>query len=373
MDERGEVSFFPGLSRRDFLKSCGALAALIGLSGPMATTKVARALEQMAKRPAVVWSCFQECLGCSINLLQSRKPNPANLILQQISLNYHEAVMAAAGSQAEKSFRETVDSKDFYYVVEGGIATGIPEACTIGGKTSMDICQDTYQKAKATIAIGTCATYGGIQAAKPNPTGSKGVADFLREDAGIKDPVVINSPRCPGNADDTVAILLYAIVNKKLPELDSLGRPKFLFGQLIHDNCERRGHFDAGEFVEQFGDEGSQEGWCLYKVGCKGPVAYAPCPKTRWNANTAWPVSAGGPCIGCSEPDFWDKHSPFYEKAPGIRLPGDITPTQIGVGLGALTAAGIGAHFVGQVATGRLRKGAPAEGQEEPGSEEGGK
>lgn len=367
------MSLFPGLSRRDFLKSCGALAGLIGLSGPMAVPKVAQALEQLAKRPAIVWSCFQECLGCSVNLLQSRKPNPANLILQQISLNYHEAVMAAAGSQAEKSFRETVDSKNFYYVVEGGIATKVPEMCTIGGKTSMDICKDTYQKAKATIAIGSCACYGGIQAAAPNPSGSKGVADFLKQDGGISNPTVINSPRCPGNADDTVAILLYAIVKAKLPELDSLGRPKFLFGQLVHDNCERRGHFDAGEFVEQFGDEGSAEGWCLYKVGCKGPIAYAPCPKTRWNANNGWPVSAGGPCIGCSEPDFWDKQSPFYEKAPGIKLPGDITPTQVGVGLGALTAVGIGAHFVGQAATGRLFKGAPVEGMEDKGSEEGGK
>ncbi|MHB1325365.1 MAG: hydrogenase small subunit [Thermoleophilia bacterium] len=371
--EHEEMSLFPGLSRRDFLKSCGALAGLIGISGPMAAPRVAQALEQLAKRPAIVWSCFQECLGCSVNLLQSRKPAPANLILQQISLNYHEAIMAAAGSQAEKSFRETVDSKDFYYVVEGGIATKVPEMCTIGGKTSMDICKDTYQKAKATIAIGTCACYGGIQAAAPNPSGSKGVVDFLKQDGGISNPTVINSPRCPGNADDTVAILLYAIVKGKLPELDSLGRPKFLFGQLVHDNCERRGHFDAGEFVETFGDEGSANGWCLYKVGCKGPVAYAPCPKTRWNANNGWPVSAGGPCIGCSEPDFWDKQSPFYEKAPGIRLPGDITPTQIGVGLGALTAVGIGAHFVGQAATGRLFKGAPVEGMEDKGSEEGGK
>ncbi|MFA5801661.1 MAG: hydrogenase small subunit [Thermoleophilia bacterium] len=372
--EHEEMSLFPGLSRRDFLKTCGALAAVIGLSGPMAAPKVANALQQLAKRPSIVWSCFQECLGCSVNLLQMRKPGPANLILQQISLDYHEAVMAAAGSEAKRSFHEIVDSKDFYYIVEGGIATGIPDACTIGGMTSMEMCKDAYQKAKATIAIGTCACYGGIQAAKPNPTGAKGVADFLREDAGIKDPVVINSPRCPGNADDTVAILLYVLVKKQLPELDDLGRPKFLFGHLIHDDCDRRGHFDAGEFVEQFGDEGSANNWCLYKVGCKGPVTYGPCPKTRYNGNVSWPVAAGGPCIGCSEPDFWDKQSPFYEKAPGIRLPGDITPTQVGVALGAATAVGIGAHFVGQAATGRLFKGAPVEGkEEEPGSKEGGK
>ncbi|MCL4474111.1 MAG: hydrogenase small subunit [Actinobacteria bacterium] len=372
--EHEEMSLFPGLSRRDFLKTCGALAGLIGLSGPMAVPKVAEALEQLAKRPAVVWSLFQECLGCSVNLLQSRKPAPANLILQQISLNYHEAVMAAAGDQAEKSFNDTVNSGDFYYIVEGAIATTPKEAITIHGKTAADIVTSTYKKAKATICIGSCSCYGNIQAAAPNPTGAKGVGDFLRQDAGIPDAVVINSPRCPGNADDTVAILLYVLVNKKLPELDSIGRPKFLFGVTVHDNCERRGHFDNGEFVQVFGDEGSDKGWCLYKVGCKGPVTYAPCPKTRWNGQHGWPVTSGGPCIGCAEPDFWDKLTPFYDKAPGFHIPGDITPAQIGVGLGALTAVGIGAHFIGQAATGRLFKGGPVEGkEEEAGPKEGGK
>jgi len=367
------MSLFPGLTRRDFLKTCGALAGLIGLSGPMAVPKVAEALEQLAKRPVVVWSLFQECLGCSVNLLQSRKPAPANLILQQISLNYHEAIMAPAGDQAEKSFSDTVDAGDFYYIVEGAIATTPKEAITIHGRTAADIVTETYRKAKATISIGSCACYGNIQAAAPNPTGAKGVGDFLRQDAGIADAKVINSPRCPGNADDTVAILLYVLVNGKIPELDDIGRPVFLFGETVHDNCERRGHFEAGEFVEVFGDEASDKRWCLYKVGCKGPVTYAPCPKTRWNGYNAWPVSAGGPCIGCSEPNFWDELTPFYQKAAGVRLPGDITPTQIGVGLGALTAVGIGAHLIGQAASGRMFKGAPVEGkEEEPDSEEGG-
>ena len=206
--------------------------------------------------------------------------------------------------------------------MEGGIATGIPDACTIGGMTSMEMCKDAYQKAKATIAIGTCACYGGIQAAAPNPSGSKGVTDFLKEDAGISNPTVINSPRCPGNADDTVAILLYAIVKGKLPELDSLGRPKFLFGQLVHDNCERRGHFDAGEFVEKFGDEGSDNGWCLYKVGCKDRLPMPPAPRPAGTPTTAGRYQPGGPCIGCSEPDFWDKQSPFYEKSAGHQAAG---------------------------------------------------
>lgn len=364
MEKDQEASPFPGLSRRDFLKFCGALAVLIG-AGEAALPEVAAALDKLAKRPNVVWSLFQECLGCSVNLLQSQKPTPAQLILQQISLNYHEAVMAAAGDQADKSFRQAVDSKDFYYVVEGSIATKIPEAITIHGRTAAEIVKDAYSKAKATIAIGTCACYGNIQAASPNPTGAKGVADYLKNDVGIADPVVINSPRCPGQAEDTIAILIYVLVNKKLPALDPIGRPLFLFGQTVHDNCERRGHFDAGEFVKVFGDEASQKRWCLYEVGCKGPVTFAPCPVNRWNGNISWPVEAG-PCIGCAEPDFWDKFTPFYSKVPGVRIPGDVSPETIGVVLGAATAVGIGAHMVGQAVTGRLGRGGPPERRDGP-------
>jgi hydrogenase small subunit len=352
---------FRGLTRREFLTFCGSVAALIG-AGQVAAPELASALEALAKRPAIVWSLFQECLGCSVNLLQSRTPGVAQLILQQISLDYHEAVMAAAGFQAEKSFDDTVAGGDFYYVVEGAIATKIPEAMTVGGKTSMQIVTDTYKKAKATIAIGGCACYGNIQAAAPNPTGAKGVAAFLKEDAGIADPVVINIARCPGNAEDMIASLSYVLLYGKLPPLDAIGRPLFLYGQLIHDQCERRTHFEAGEFIEAFGDEGTRKGWCWYKVGCKGPVTYAPCPTTRWNGHLAWCVNAG-PCTGCSEPAFWDKVTPFYAQAPAA-LPGiaGVSAETIGYVLGGAAAVGLGAHAVGQVVTGRWGSGAHPEG-----------
>jgi hydrogenase small subunit len=357
------------ISRREFLKYCGVLATLIGV-GKAGVPDVCEALEDLAKRPRVLWSLFQECLGCSVNLLQSRKPDPAQLILQMISLDYHEAIMATAGNQAEEIFHRVVESGDFYYIVEGAIATKIPGAITIHGRTSMEIVKSAYQKAKATICIGSCACYGNIQAAYPNPTGAKGVGDFLRSDGGLPDAVVVNSPRCPGQAEDTIAILVYILVHKKLPELDSIGRPLFLFGQLIHDQCPRRGHFDAGEFVEHFGDEASEKRWCLYKVGCKGPVTYAPCPRNRWAGYLSWPVGAG-PCIGCAEPGFWDKLTPFYSKVAGFRVPGDLSPETIGLALGGLTAAGIGAHFVGEVLRGHLKKGPVVEEPEKPGEGEG--
>lgn len=355
---------FEGLTRREFVGYCGVIAAMTGL-GSAAIPDIAAALEQLAKRPQVVWSDFQECTGCSVQLLQSRKPDPATLILQTISLEYHEVVMAAPGMAAEEQFEKIVGSGDFYWVVEGSIATKPPEAITIAGKTAADIVKDTYTKAKGIIAIGNCACYGNVQASRPNPTGAKGVYEYIGQDLGDQAAAdkVINIARCPGQAEDMVAALSYVLVTGKLPELDSVNRPVFLYGQLIHDNCERRGHFEAGEFVETFGDEGSAKNWCLYKVGCKGPQSYAPCPTNRWNGGLSWPVRSGGPCIGCSEPDFWDKLTPFYSRAqegdvPGI---GGVSAQTIGIGLGAATAVGLGAHLVGQAATGRLGHGGPME------------
>lgn len=342
-----ESTVFRGLTRRDFLTFCGAVAALTG-AGQVAAPELAVALEKLAKRPAVVWSLFQECLGCSVNLLQVRAPGVANLILREISLDYHEALMAAAGFQAEKSFRDTVDSGDFYYVVEGAIATKIPGAITIGGKTAAEIVTDTYKKAKATIAIGACATYGNIQAAAPNPTGAKGVTAFLREDAGIAKPVVINAARCPGNAADMLASLSYVLLYGKVPPLDAIGRPLFLYSQTIHDQCERRAHFEHGLFVQAFGDVGAQKNWCWYKMGCKGPVTFAPCPTNRWNGRLSWCV-VDGPCTGCSEPAFWDTVTPFYKQAPAVQPATDVTIETIGYVLGGAAAAGLAAHAVARV------------------------
>jgi NiFe hydrogenase small subunit HydA len=349
------------VTRRDFLKICGGLAALIGL-GQAGAADVADALEAVTKRPVVIWSLFQECLGCSVNLLQSRTPEVATLILQQISLNYHEAVMAPAGADAEKSFWDTVATGDFFWVAEGAVATGIPGAMTVGGQTSEEIVRKVYPKAKATIAIGSCACYGNIQAAAPNPTGAKGLTKFIQDDMGIASPTVINIARCPGNAEDMLATLTYVLVYKKVPPLDSVGRPKFLYGALVHDNCERRAHFEQGNYIESFGDPHTADDWCWFKMGCKGPVTYAPCPVTRWNGHQSWCIKAG-PCIGCSEPAFWDTMEPFYSPVPNISAPGivgisDTTFTAILVGV---TAGAIGAHLIGTAVTHRLRGGGPME------------
>jgi hydrogenase small subunit len=360
-----------GLSRRDFLKYSSFVAALIG-AGPLGVTKVAEAIEAATKFPIVVWSDFQECLGCTVALLQATAPTPAQLILQQISLAYNEAAMAAAGADAEKSFNDAF-AQGAYWVIEGSIPEKIPGAIAIGGKYAGDIAKEFYPKAKGVIAIGSCACFGNVQAHVPNPTGAMGVGAFLRGPGGVPDAKVINLPRCPGHGDDLVATLIYIIVMGKLPDLDAAGRPLFLYGQTIHDTCERRAHFEAGEFVEEFGDEGSQKRWCFYKVGCKGPVTYAPCGINRWNGRVSWCIHSG-PCTGCSEDNFWNKFSPLREPVPNIPVPAiqGVSAQTIGVGLAAVTGVGLAAHLVGQTVSGRLFKGGPAEGEQASADKKGG-
>jgi NiFe hydrogenase small subunit HydA len=123
-----------------------------------------------------------------------------------------------------------------------------------------------------------------------------------------------------------------------LPEMDSLHRPLFAFGQLIHNNCERRGHFDRGEFVRAWGDAGHREGWCLYQMGCKGPKTYQNCPIARYNDGTNWPIGAGHPCIGCAEPDFWDQ--PTYEPIQLDAITPPITYPSVSVAPKTVTTEG---------------------------------
>lgn len=349
----GEGRFALETSRRDFLKVCTAVTALMGLPSTMVGQVVA-AVEK-AERPSVIWLHFQECTGCSGSLLRSSHPTLASLILDTISLDYHETFMAGAGAQAEQAL-ETALSKNpgqYILVVEGAI----PKAqngifCKVGGKTALESLQHATKGAKAILAIGTCASYGGIQAAAPNPTGAVGVG------AIVTDKPVINIPGCPPNPYNFLATVLHYLTFKRLPDLDKLGRPKFAYGRKIHEHCERRPHFDAGRFAQTYGDEGHAQGYCLYKLGCKGPATCANCSVQRFNDVGVWPVSVGHPCIGCTEPEIafklavaekvqiheptpFDAYAPTVVKEKGKR-PDALTAGISGLGLGlALGVAGM--------------------------------
>ena len=310
----GEKQFFEriqkkGVSRREFMKFCTFLTATMGLSASF-VPKVAEIFAAPVQRPPVVWLHFADCTGCSESILRTQYPYPDDLVLEIISLEYHETVMAAAGQQAEDQLQATLKKYPgkFICVVEGSIATRFNGAYgKIGGRTFLEIAKEVIPKAAATIALGTCASFGGIPAAKPNPGGYKGVGDAL----GIK---TLNIPGCPPNPVNFIGTVVNYLLLGKLPDLDDLGRPLFAYGKTIHDQCPRRAHFENEEFVIDFGSEEAALGYCLYKLGCRGPETFNNCPVAKFNNGTSWPVEAGHPCIGCSQPEFWDMLSPFYQE-----------------------------------------------------------
>ncbi len=291
-----------GVSRRNFLQLCTALmvTAPVGLALTEKGTalQIAQAIGK-AKRPSVVWLHFQDCTGCSETLLRTSRPDVADLILNVISLDYHETLMAASGAQAEASLKQAVTENfgKFVLVVEGSIPTKEQgRYMMLAGRPALDVLKDVGSKAAAVVAMGSCASWGGVPSADPNPTGARGVDSILTEKP------VVNIPGCPPNPYNLLAVVLEYATMGRLPALDELNRPKFAFDRFIHDHCPRRAHFDAGRFAKEFGDEGHREGWCLYKLGCKGPVTHASCSTRHFNeVPDVWPIGIGAPCVGCTE------------------------------------------------------------------------
>jgi len=330
-----------GVSRRDFIKFCTATTAALAL--PMSfIPKVAEALE--GQRPPVIWVEYQSCSGDSEAFLRANAPTAAEIILETISLEYSEVVMAAAGHLAEDAKHNAMKKHAGKYIliVEGSIPEGAGGGyCTVGGVSAVESCKELVKNAAATICVGSCSSFGGIPAAAPNPSGAVSVMDL------VPGAPIINLPGCPVNAQNLTATIVHYLTFKNLPAVDRLGRPKFAYGKRIHDNCERRSHFDAGQYAEGFGDAGHRQGWCLYKLGCKGPETFHNCPTVRYNEGLSWPIMAGHGCIGCSEPEFWDTMSPFYRRLPNV--PGfgiESNADDIGIGLAAATAAAFAGHGV---------------------------
>jgi len=298
-----------GVSRRDFMKFCSIITATMGLSAAY-VPKVAQVFAAPKQRPPVIWLHFGECTGCSESMIRTMYPWVDELVLDVLSIEYHETIMAAAGQQAEEVLQAAVKKHDgkFICVVEGAIPTKFNGAYgKIGGKTFLEIAQEICPKAAAVICQGMCSSFGGIQAAKPNPGGYKGVSETL----GIK---TLNLPGCPPNPVNLIGTIVNYLLLGKLPDLDEMGRPLFAYGKTVHAQCPRRSHFENGEFVTEFGSEEAVLGYCLYKLGCRGPETFNNCPTAKFNGGTSWPVQAGHPCIGCAQPNFWDEMTPFYEE-----------------------------------------------------------
>jgi hydrogenase small subunit len=344
-----------GISRRRFLQWCSAMTAAMALPAAYAP-RVAKALET-GKKPVMVWLEFQDCAGNTESMLRTSHPSIEDIVLDVLSLEYHETIMAGAGKRAEEQLQKvrTEHKGEYICIIEGAIPTADGGVyCTIGGRTALSIAQEMTADAALVIAVGACAWDGGF--ITQGPTGAKGVG------AAVHPKTLINLGGCPHNSANTAAVLVHYLTFGEAPELDQYGRPLFAYGHLIHDQCERRAHFDAGRYVEQWGDNGHRQGWCLYKMGCKGPAATYNCPIVRWNDGTGWPIGAGHGCVACASPTFWDAMSPFYGRLPDVKMLGvDTTAQTIGlVAIGGVAIA-TGIHAVGAVAR-NVRKNAEMKG-----------
>jgi hydrogenase small subunit len=347
-----------GVSRRAFLKFSAGMAGVLALP-PSYAPRIAAALEKAPRTP-VIWLEGQDCAGNTEAFLRASHPTVAQIVLDILSVDYHETIMAPAGLQAEESRIQTMEKYPGGYiaVVEGSVPMadgGI--YCTIGGRAFSETVKEVCSGALATIAVGSCAFDGGLPAAKGGPTGAVGASQ------AVPGATVINLPGCPMNVQNMTATIVHFLTFGEWPATDSSGRPLFAYGQLIHDQCERRAHFERGEYVMAWGDQGARNGWCLYKMGCKGPATYANCPTARFNDGTSWPVKSGHGCVGCTMPRFWDQMSPFYERLPTPPpFATDVTADQIGLVLVGGVAALSAAHGVGSyVRKRRMDRGAHAE------------
>lgn len=343
-----------GFTRRGFIKFCSAVAGAIGLNlgSPTAAKSesgkvvrglhpanlVSRALSSKPRLP-VIWLEFQDCCGCSEALTRSQSPTLVDLVLSQITVEYHETLSAAAGFQAEDAKTAAMKkyAGQYVLVVEGSIPPkdgGV--YCTIGGKSSLSLLKEAAAGAAAIIATGNCAAFGGIPKAKPNPTGAVGVMDVIR------DKPVVNIPGCPAIPEAFTGTVAHFLVFGSLPELDHLHRPKLFYGNTIHDRCLRRPFYEAGKYAASFDDEGARAGWCLNKLGCKGPITYNACASLKWGGGLSFPIQSGHPCLGCSEPNFWDGGGFYQGQSAPLDRPALLT-------MGAALAAGavIGAGVAG--------------------------
>jgi hydrogenase small subunit len=330
-----------GYSRRDFLRFCSWLAAAAGIEAS-GIGQVVKAMDTKPRLP-VVWFHFQECTCCSESFIRTSHPIVGDVVLDKISLDYTETLQAAAGKQAEESLQNTMKKYkgEYLMLVEGSVPTkdgGI--YCCIGGKTALDIVKEAAEGAAAIICWGSCASNGCIQASRPNPTDATPIHKI------ISGKPIINVPGCPPIGEVMAGVIVHYLAFGRIPQLDGLGRPKAFYSRRVHDTCYRRPNYDAGLFVESFDDENARRGYCLYKMGCRGPVTYNACGVMRWNNGVSYPIQSGHNCIGCSEANFWD-NGPFYQHLasfPGFGV--ESTADTVGVALGAATAVGIAAHAV---------------------------
>jgi hydrogenase small subunit len=372
-----------GVSRRDFLKYCSYVAGMLGLS-EAAAPPIAAAGEKGAKLKPALWRNGGCCSGGTESMAQVDTPDVATIVLELLSLNYFETIMAAAGEYAEQNVADTIAKGGYLLIYEGAVMTGEDgNTLLVNLHKSTDILKEAAEGADAIIAVGACAVDGGWVYGYPNPAGGIGVQSFL-DTVKVKTPVV-NLPCCPTSPEWVVAMVVqWLLVAEDDPatflaktalrqrsysdrvtgNTVTLNYPEYVVGSTIHDNCPRRGHFENGNFVTEFGSEEEAKGYCLYKMGCKGPQTFTQCPITRWNRSVSWCVQSGAPCIGCGGLNWVDNGTPFFKRLSSMQMGdslGYVQPGSVGAVVGGVAAAALVAHGLGMKAAGRIPDGPPTE------------
>ncbi len=294
------------ISPKEYNKWISMVAATMDLH-PSLEKYVEKSIKTLSKIP-VIWLELADCSGNSEAFIKSVNPAIEDLIFDYISLDFHELLMASSSKRSESLLEETIkqNKNEYILIVEGAIPMGLEgKYLRMGakGESGLEVLKKCAKDAALVIAVGSCAFDGGVVAAAPNPTDAVGVAEALKSEK------VINLPGCPVNPINIVGTLIHYIMFEEAPKLDKFNRPLWAYGYKIHDNCERRGHFDLDEFVEEWGDEGAKKGWCLYKMGCKGLYSNLNCSIVKFNEGTSWPVQAGHGCMACGEKGFFDKYA----------------------------------------------------------------
>jgi hydrogenase small subunit len=332
----GEVLRQRGISRRSLLKFAATMASALALP-PTAAAAMAQGLSK-ARRQAVIWLSFQECTGCTESMTRTTSPSLEDLIFDFISLDYHHTLQAASGEAAEQARRQSMkdNAGQYIVVVDGSVPLGAGGAYSvIAGHSNIAMLEETVAGAAAVIAVGTCAAFGGLPLANPNPTGAVPISQL------VKGKPVVNIPGCPPMPQAMAGTIAHFLSFGKLPELDHLNRPKAFFAETIHDRCYRRPFYKRGQFAKRFDDEGARKGWCLYELGCKGPVTYNACASLKWNGGVSFPIQSGHGCIGCSEPNFWDRGGLYQPLPAPTRKRGRVISIAAATGLGLAAGAAL--------------------------------
>ncbi|MCX8131854.1 MAG: hydrogenase small subunit [Clostridia bacterium] len=251
----------------------------------------------------LIWLELTGCSGNIISLIDGTNPDYEYMLTNMVNLLFNNSLMSDWGEEAIEKLMNAPGT-DYILAVEGAVATKNNGLYNIIGRwkgkpfTALDAIRLLGEKAAYVIAVGACATHGGVSSAYPNPSQSVSIQSLLKRR-------VIKLPGCPCHPDWFLGTLAHILLYGE-PELDDVDRPILFYGIRIHDRCPRRSFYDQGIFATRLGEQ-----TCMYKLGCRGPVTRTDCPIRLWNKYVNWPVKDDTPCIGCSQIGFPDRMEPF--------------------------------------------------------------